>query len=498
MTKIEFEKFFTENYAPINGIGLGRPSFNNEVLNDFTVNIPPEVLTRHGLITGSTGTGKSRVIQLLIESLANQGVPVFLSDIKGDMSGFNLPVNAEKVTPRAQKLNYEFISKSYPTNYWGSQQGLINFRLNISDVDYVVLAKLLELNETQESHLGAIYKYARDNKLDIVDLKSLNELILYLIKYPEKSIGSSKESLSVISRKINNLEFSNFDKFFGLPAININDLLTKEINILWLQNYQQEKFNVGNIVSCLLNKLYNDLPEIGDVTKPKLVIFIDEAHQIFENANPKLVSLIVSILKKIRSKGVGIIFNTQNADSMPEAILEQLGLKIQFALRAFSLKELQQIRGVVESFPASQFYDLKEEIKSLETGTAFISTLNSSGALLPPVKTVIFPPASFMDAIPLAELSKFGDPNLKAEYGKIQTAKSLQLGSPLDEISVSRGGKWQINKFLERKEDQKVNREVNRRHREFRKNLILVIATLSIVAIIIILVMLFTVVGKLA
>jgi DNA helicase HerA-like ATPase len=495
--KQEFLQFFESNYSPMDGIPIGRPSFYNEILNEYTVKIPIGSLTKHGLITGSTGTGKSRVIQLLMEELTKQGVPVFLSDIKGDMSGFNVEGNSEKVRSRAETLKYAFTSQKFETNYWGSQDGLINFRINLAETDYVVLAKLLELNPTQESHLGSVYKYAKDNKLEIPDLDSLNDLILYLIKNPDKSIGTSKESLGVITRKINNLEFSNIGKFFGKPAIDINNFLSDKINILWLQNYQKEKFNAGNIVSFLLSKLYTDLPEVGDTSKPKLVIFIDEAHQIFDNANPKLVDLMVSILKQVRSKGVGIIFNTQSADDIPERILEQLGLKIQFALRAFSLKELQEIKGVVESFPESKFYNLQEEVKSLESGTAFVSTLNEKGALLPPVKTVIFPPASFMDAVPFEEITKFGDQDLKTFYSQKDTSASSTFGSPLDNISVSRGGKWQMNTYLQRKEEQAVNRKVQSKNRETRKFLILIIVILGIAALILFLFIINSVIGKL-
>jgi len=395
------------------------------------------------------------------------------------MSGFSQPGEAEKVKTRAEQLNYSFIPESFQTNYWGSAPGLINFRVDLDNTDYVVLAKLLELNATQESHLGSLIKYARDQKKSIPDLKTLKELLLYLIKYPEKAIGSSKESLGVIVRKIDNLEFSDFEQFFGEPEFNCNDFLGKAINILWLQNYQKQRFNAGNLVSFFLSKLYNDLPEVGNVTKPKLVIFIDEAHQIFDNANPKLVELIVTILKQIRSKGVGIIFNTQNADDIPEKILEQLGLKIQFALRAFSLKELQQIKGVVESFPQSEFYQLGEEVKSLAIGTAFISTLNEAGVLLPPVKTVLFPPLSFMDAISLAELSKFSDPQLKLFYNQKTNSQKLDLGTPLDNISVSRGGNWQINTFMEHKEEQIVNRKVRKRNKEIKSFLIIILAILG-------------------
>jgi hypothetical protein len=491
-----FEKFILDNYSNLDGISLGRPFHADNIYKDYEINIPIKTLTRHGLITGSTGTGKSRAIQLIIEQLSKEGVPVFLSDIKGDMSGFSFVGNLEKITNRAKELNYTIKANKFPTNYWGNSDGLINFRMKLSDVDFVVLARLLELNSTQESHLGSVYKFAKDKKIEMRNLKDLNEIVSYLIKYPEKNIGTSSSSLSVIYRKLSNLEMSGLDKFFGLPAFEINDFISKKINILWLQNYQKEKYNTGSIVAFLLYRLYNELPEIGDVNKPKLVIFIDEAHQIFSNANESLVNLMVSILKQIRSKGVGVIFNTQNAEDIPEKILEQLGLKIQFALRAFSQKELQDIKGAVDSFPKTDFYNLKEEVKSLETGTAFVSVLNESGALLSPVKTIMYPPESLMDAPNQKDVIEANDINLVKKYQNLMVSNSLNLGSPLDNISISRGGRWQIKNYFLRKEDQKVKREVNKRNRELKKFLYLIIAILGLSAFIFFLFLVYSLMNK--
>ncbi len=414
----DFIEFFKKNYEPIKGISIGRPVYD-EILNQYSVNIPLKTLTRHGLVTGSTGTGKSRLIQLIIEKLTEKGITVLLSDIKGDMSGFSREGVLEKVSERAKKLDYEFQVKKYRTNYWGNTEGLISFRVRAEDIDFVILAKLLDLNSTQESHLGVVYNFAKENNIEIKTLKDLKEIVSYLIKYPDKSIGSNAASLGVIHRKIINLEYGNLDKFFGEPKFDIDDFLVNAVNILWLQNYQKEKFNAGNLMALAFYRLYNELPEIGESEKPKLILFIDEAHQIFNNANRSLVDLMVTILKQIRSKGVGLIFNTQNADDLPEKILEQLGLKIQFALRAFSQKELQDIKGAVDSFPKTNFYDLREEIKSLETGTAFISIINEAGELLAPVKTVIFPPVSFMDALSPDEIAKSNNRILTDKYRQI-------------------------------------------------------------------------------
>lgn len=478
-----FKDFFEKNYQGLAGISVGRPMLNN-IENQHSVNIPIGTLTRHGLVTGSTGTGKSRIIQLMIEKLSEQGVPVFLSDLKGDMCAFAKEGGSLKVSERAVKLNYEFVPKKYGTNYWGSLPGFINFKVKLSDTDFVIVARLLELNSTQESHLGVIYKFARDKNIDIRDLKDLKNIVSYLMKYPDQSIGSSAASLGVIHRKITTLEFSNFNAFFGLPEFEIQDIFTNSINILWFQNYQKERFNAGNLMAFVLYRLYNELPEVGEREKPKLVIFIDEAHQIFANANSSLIDLMVTILKQIRSKGVGIIFNTQNADDIPEKILEQLGLKIQFALRAFSQKELLDIKGAMESFPKTEFYDLKEEIKSLDTGTAFISVINPAGALLPPVKTVVFPPASSMDAISIGEITSLNNKELVGKYNIKIADTSLNLGSSLDNITIPTAGKWHIEQYIEKKEDQAANREAGKRNREFRKVLYLVAAILGLIAVI--------------
>jgi hypothetical protein len=478
-----FKGFFEKNYRDLSGLSVGRPLFK-DIEDQYTVNIPINTLTRHGLVTGSTGTGKSRIIQLMIEKLYEQGVPVFLSDIKGDMCAFAKEGGSPKASERAAKLAYEIIPKKYETNYWGSLPGFINFKVKLSEIDFVILAKLLELNPTQESHLGVIYKFASDKNIDIRNLKDLKDIVTYLMKYPNESIGSSTASLGVIHRKITTLEFSNIDAFFGLPEFDIQDFFTKGINILWLQNYQKERFNAGNLMAFVLYRLYSELPEVGEGEKPKLVIFIDEAHQIFANANSSLVDLMVTILKQIRSKGVGIIFNTQNADDIPEKILEQLGLKVQFALRAFSQKELLDIKGAMESFPKTELYDLKEEIKSLDTGMAFISVINPAGALLPPVKTAVFPPASSMEAISSQEISDLNNKKLVGKYNIKITDVPLDLGSNLDNITIPSAGKWHIEQYIEKKEDQKLNREVGKKNRNLRKFLYIIAAILALIAII--------------
>lgn len=495
--KEKFNKFLEENYSDLSGIAIGRPIFESEINNDHEIRIPIKTLTKHGLVTGSTGTGKSRVIQLIIEKLQEEEISVFLSDIKGDMSGFCVEGDMQKVEKRAVKMRYNVVVKKFKTNYWGSGDGLIDFRISLTDIDFVILAKLLELNSTQESHLGSIYRFAKEKNIIIQNLKDLSDVLSYLIKNPDKNIGSSKASLGVIHRKIGNLEYGNLDNFFGRPAFEVEDFLLEDINILWLQNYQKKKYNTGNLVSFFLYRLYSELPEVGDVEKPKLVVFIDEAHQIFDDANESLVDLMVLILKQIRSKGVGIVFNTQSADDIPERILEQLGFKIQFALRAFSQKELQDIKGAMNSFPESNIYDLKEEVKSLESGVAFVSLLNDSGALLPPVKTMIYPPASLMDAPQSKNLQISSRNDLIDKYNKEFINESVNLGSPLDNISVSRGGKWQMSRYIERKEEQKVKRAVRKRNRDIKKFMYLVIAILGISAFIFFLFLIYRVLEKL-
>ncbi|NTU99149.1 DUF853 family protein [Candidatus Falkowbacteria bacterium] len=494
----KFIDFFRSSYAQLSGIPIGRPVYDGEVSEDYEVSIPIKSFTKHGLVAGSTGSGKSRAIQLIIEKLSESGVSVFLSDIKGDMSGFCVKGDSEKTKRRADSLNYPFAPKSYTANYWGNQEGLVSFRISLNDVDFVILAKLLKLNPTQESHLGLVYKYAKDQKIGIKNLKDLSDLVSYLIKYPEKSVGTSKSSLSVIYRNISNLEYGNLDEFFGAPSFDVGDFLTGAINVLWLQNYQKEKYNTGDLVSFFLYRLYSELPEIGDTEKPKLVVFIDEAHQIFDKANGNLIDLMVAILKQIRSKGVGIIFNTQNAEDIPEKILEQLGLKIQFSLRSFSQKELQEIKGTMSSFPVNGLYDLNEEIKSLESGTAFVSVLSEAGALLPPVKTMIYPPASLMDAPSFAQIKSASDQSLAAKYGEAEKSSSIELGSPLDNITVSRGGKWQMNTYMQRKEEQKVARIVRKKHRDIKKFMYLLISVLGIFALILFLLLIYKILGRLS
>lgn len=480
-----FENFIDETYSQINsGLPLGRPCVSDKPINNREITIPFGRLTQHGLITGGTGTGKSRAAQLIIEQLIQKSVPVLLSDFKGDMSGFENKATDPLVQQRANLLKYSYSPSAYSSRFWGSAPGLLPIRMHLQQIDYVLISHLLSLNPTQESHLGAVYRYAKEHDIQLITLGHLKELCAYLSEYPSKGNGLSKSSLDVITRNIANIIDSGIDQFFGEPSFEISDLLDTTINILWLQNYQKEHFNIGNLMSLVLYKLYTDLPEIGTTSQPKLVIFIDEAHLLFKNSNKSLVDLMTSVFKQIRSKGVGIILSTQDPEDIPESIREQLGLKVQFALRSFGTSELKDMRSIVDSFPSSDYYNLREEVKSLDTGTCFVSVLNESGALLPPVKTFIYPPQSSSAAPSFDELLKQNDQKLLDKYKSRTAAASLSLGTPLDAVSFGGGGKWEMNQYLRNKQDQSVRRASNKRNKEIKQFMVIILAILLAVGFI--------------
>src|SRR3989338_8299382 len=431
----EFLDFFNKNYgfSKVPGIALGRPQFQS-VETDVSVILPLSSLNKHGLIAGSTGTGKSRALQLMAEVLASQGVSVFLSDVKGDVSGFAAPNDAEKVRERSEQLKIDFSPKTFSTNYWSLSNRFIPLRLNLSDVSPVLISKLLQLNPTQESHLSMIFIFAKEKQIIINDFSDLLEVSEFLKENPRESSGISPQSIDVILRKISVLLNEGIDSLFGEPARETADLLRPAtINVLNLSDVRKHADMLSIVMSFVLYKLFNELHDIGDTQKPKAVFFIDEAHYLFENANPSLVQLLVTILRQIRSKGIGVVFVTQNPNDIDDKILGLLGTKIQFAMRVFAADDVKDLKAIAGAFPKSDFYALSDELKTLAVGTGFVSALNPKGELLSPVKTVFFPPQSFMDVLPDETLLSATDTALVSKY----SAKRPKTENATDRLSLS-------------------------------------------------------------
>ena len=398
-------------------IYLGAGILNGDVHADAAVKIPLKTMNRHGLIAGATGTGKSKTLQIIAENLSQKGVPVLLMDVKGDLSGIAKPAEpAGFIEERHQKLNFPFTPGNSPAEILTlSEQGGIQLRATVSEFGPVLLSRILDLTSTQTGILAIIFKYCDDNKLPLLDLKDLKKIIQYSTEEGEEEFEKdygriSTASTGAILRKIVALEQQGADLFFGERSFEVSDLTRKTydgkgyVNILRLTDIQDKPKLFSTFMLSLLAEIYTTFPEKGDMDKPELVMFIDEAHLIFDEASDALLDQIESIVKLIRSKGVGIYFVTQNPADVPEEVLGQLGLKIQHALRAFTAKDRKAIKLAAENYPISEFYDTKNMLTSLGIGEAMVSALDEKGRPAPLVATMLRAPMSRMDILSDSEL----------------------------------------------------------------------------------------------
>ncbi len=398
-------------------ICLGGILHDDKLVDEIKLNIPLQSLNRHGLIAGATGTGKTKTIQMLSEQLSNQGISTLLMDIKGDLSGLAMPGNANETLLNRQKmlgLNYK--PHAFPVELlaMGEQAG-VKVRETLSAFGPLLFSKMLDLNDTQTSIISVLFQYAKDNNLLLLDLADIKQLINYAQGEGKQTIeaqygGLAMASLKSILRYIIELEAQGGDKLFGEPSFDVHDLLQTDaqgagvISILRLMNLQDKPKLFSTFMLGLLASVYSRFPEIGDVNKPKLIIFIDEAHLIFSHASKPLLNQLESIVKLIRSKGVGLLFCTQSPEDIPDGILSQLGLKIQHALRAFTAKDRKAIKLVAENFPITPFYDTASLLTSLGTGNALVSALDTHGQPTPLVISMIRAPESRMGPLTETEL----------------------------------------------------------------------------------------------
>ncbi|MCM4155856.1 helicase HerA-like domain-containing protein [Gramella sp. AN32] len=403
-------------------IYMGAGMLEGKVFSEAAVKIPLKTMNRHGLIAGATGTGKSKTLQILAENLSDKGVPVMLMDVKGDLSGIAKASNgAEFIDERHAKLEFAFEPKSSPVEILSlSDQKGVRLRATVSEFGPILLARILELTSTQTGILAIIFKYCDDNHLPLLDLKDLKKIIQYAtgdgkVEF-EKDYGRiSKASTGAILRKVVALEQQGADLFFGEKSFEVKDLQRKTsegkgmINILRLTDIQDRPTLFSTFMLSLLAEIYSTFPEKGDSDKPELVMFIDEAHLIFNEASNALLDQIENIVKLIRSKGVGIYFVTQNPTDVPEGVLGQLGLKVQHALRAFTAKDRKAIKLAAENYPLSDFYDTKNVLTTLGIGEALISALDEKGRPSPLVATYLRAPMSRMDVLTNKELQDLID-----------------------------------------------------------------------------------------
>jgi len=400
---------------------------------DTLVRIPLKTMNRHGLIAGATGTGKTKTLQVISEHLSEKGVPVLLMDVKGDLSGISKPGEEKPfITERMAKIGVPYETKGYPVELMSiSQQPGVRMRATISEFGPVLLSRILDLNDTQGGVLAVIFKYCDDHKMPLLDLKDLKKVVQFATDEGkieiEREYGKvSAMSTGVILRKLLELEQQDADLFFGEMSFEIRDLMRRDsggkgyINIIRLTDIQDRPKLFSTFMLCLLAEVYNEMPERGDLDKPELVIFIDEAHLIFKEASKTLLSQIETIVKLIRSKGVGVFFVTQNPMDVPNEVLAQLGLKIQHALRAFTAIDRQAIKLTAENFPISDWYKTDEVLTSLGTGEALVTVLNEKGIPTPLAVAMVRAPQSRMDILAPEEIESINrSSQLVSKYNQV-------------------------------------------------------------------------------
>ncbi|MBA5629038.1 helicase HerA-like domain-containing protein [Moheibacter lacus] len=395
-------------------IVLGKAKLDGEVLTDAEISIALKTMNRHGLIAGATGTGKTKTLQILAEQLSLKGVPSLLMDIKGDLSGIAAAGESDNkgIQERQSLLGLDYTAAGAPVELLSlSGEKGVRLRATVSEFGPILFSKILDLNDTQTSIISIIFKYCDDKGLPLVDLDDMRKVLQYVSETDEgkqelkSNYGSiSPASLGTILRKIVALEQQGATAFFGELSFDVNDLMkTKDgkgmVNIIRLTDVQNKPNLFSTFMLSLLVEIYETLPEAGDLDKPKLVIFIDEAHLIFNEASKALLDQIETMIKLIRSKSVGIYFCTQVPGDVPDEVLGQLGLKIQHALRGFTAKDRKQIQKAVENYPISTYYKADEVITQLGIGEAFITALNEKGIPTPLAHTYMRAPLSRMDVL---------------------------------------------------------------------------------------------------
>ncbi|MER5878156.1 helicase HerA-like domain-containing protein [Streptomyces sp. NPDC001910] len=393
-------------------LDLGALLWDGACLPDAQIRVPLPMLNRHGLVAGATGTGKTKTLQLIAEQLSAQGVPVFLADVKGDVSGISAPGEpGDKVRERAAEVHQEWTPGGCPAEFYalGGLGHGIPLRATVTSFGPVLLSKVLQLNQTQEQSLGLIFHYADQKGLELVDLKDLRAVVAFLTsdegKQELKGIGGlSTATAGVILRSLTAFEAQGMSPFFGEPEFDTSELTRTAqdgrgvVSVLELPAVQDKPQLFSTFLMWLLADLFHDLPEVGDSDKPKLVFFFDEAHLLFNDASKAFLDSITQTVRLIRSKGVGVFFVTQTPKDVPGDVLAQLGNRVQHALRAFTPDDQKALKATVKTFPNSP-YDLEEVLTGLGTGEAVVTVLSEKGAPTPVAATRLRAPRSLMGPV---------------------------------------------------------------------------------------------------
>lgn len=414
-------------------VKIGVAMLDGEVVPNADVYLPLKTMNRHGLIAGATGTGKTKTLQMISEHLSDNSVPVVLMDIKGDLSGIAASgIANDKINERCQHLNISYTPSSFPTELYSlSDEKGVRLRATVTEFGPILLSKILNLNDTQEGLVAMIFKYCDDNKMPLVDLKDFIKVLQYISNEGkeelQKQYGNiSSSSTGTILRKVVELQQQGADVFFGERSFDVDDLMRISddgrgmINILRVMDMQNRPKLFSTFMLQLLAELYATCPEEGDLDKPKLVLIIDEAHLVFQEATTALLQQIETVIKLIRSKGIGIFFCTQNPQDIPASILAQLGLKVQHALRAFTAADRKTIKTAAENFPETEYYKTDELLTQMGIGEGFVTLLNEKGIPTPLVHTMLCPPRSRMDVLTDAEIdSLVSSSKLVKKYSEV-------------------------------------------------------------------------------
>lgn len=473
---------------------LGVGMLDKAAVPGALVKLPLKTMNRHGLIAGATGTGKTKTLQVIAEALSDASVPVLLMDIKGDLSGIAAAgVENDKIKERLAIIGETYKPTGFPVELMSlSNEKGVRLRATVSEFGPILLSKILDLNDTQQGLVAMIFKYCDDNKLPLLDLKDFVKVLQFVSNEGkaeiEKEYGKiATTSTGTILRKVIELQQQGADVFFGEPSFEVDDLMRIAddgrgmISVLRVTDMQNRPKLFSTFMLQLLAELYATLPEAGDLDKPKLVMFIDEAHLVFQEATEALMQQIETVIKLIRSKGVGIFFCTQNPQDVPASVLSQLGLKVQHALRAFTAADRKTIKQAAQNYPETEFYETEQLLTELGIGEALVTMLNEKGIPTPLVHTMLVSPRSRMDVLTDGEIDglinksklvkKYAETadsesayeilNAKLEEAAQKTAEEKAAKDAEKEAKKTSGGR-QEKSTIEKVLDNSVTRQIGR------------------------------------
>lgn len=435
----QFTAEMQKGYATKGGaLEIGAAIYQTAVVPEAVIRIPLKTLNRHGLIAGATGTGKTKTLQLLAEEMSKHGIPTLMMDIKGDLSGLARPGTAnDKISQRHASIGTPWKADGVPVELFTLTDAPgVRLRATVSEFGPVLFSKILDLNDTQSGVVSLVFKIADDRQWPILDLKDFRKVLQYLTNEGKEEIRQdygaiATSTASTIIRKIVEIEEQGADLFFGEPSFDVEDLLQLDekgraySGILRLNDIQDRPKLFSTFMLSLLAEIYSRFPEAGDTEQPRLVIFIDEAHLIFKEASDALLDQIETIVKLIRSKGVGIIFCTQSPTDIPAIVLSQLGLKIQHALRAFTANDRKAIRQAAGNYPESDFYVPDQVITQLGIGEALVTALSEKGNPTPLAVVMLKAPGSRMDILQSEEIDNIvSSSRLRVKYNTVTDRES--------------------------------------------------------------------------